>query len=873
MQEFAMIKTPVQLNALNCLLNYGLRAFDIFGQALHQWLENNPNNFARIQIEDLLKHYLGWEREKFIDLHAEAIKRSVFTQGTNSVITSTPNLTKKAMSLSTGQVLKTSNDTKLADFQSIRSRSENERKQSSQGTTLTSDSASSWNKNVPNVTQASKFYYPIKLGTESNSKCAHESNLICCDSVTANGTGGFNKFKSPPEQSQNVGFESDILDWKGDQDLLHEFDPLSSHCNTDAKISIGESIPGRNPDETFVWQEDEPLASTSSRHSASTKYTKPTREVRFDDNLATELKIDKLHIDTKETLLCKSTQVNPDVYTLPRGNFVEKQPNPVLKQVNNESDSSRLYQHTRRYVPERVEYAPPRKYEHASNPTSYWTDSKPFVPRNGTMRQQPSRHEQFSYNCVPPQGRQEYTEQDAHHMAVALERTLLDESSRGFRFAGNHNSEYPAFRHRFLLRYQQFQATRPDLLLRWIEATIEGQAKKYIRNAYAVMDAGKACDVVWETLEEVYGRMDVIVEDALNSLRRPMKSIDHNRKSLLELRADMRNVQGILQSLNQDEALEKSKVIGDLYNALSEKLRGRLEAFLPPDRWSFNSFLNFLTGEIAYVDSMRALKIVEKESYPVRKIFKPIGCTPIEKSKRLVQPLASSIGQENLAQSKNQIITEKGTCCLHPKSTTHALAACKLFQDMSTTERWQIARTHNLCFKCLESNHRTKYCKSDAICNKCNRIHHALLHEDIASKQEKDTNLASTKSVKAPVSGKVNSVGLVKTKDHSKEKERIAIMILTVVGKDHEHCIKSRNRIYAAIDTGATSTLCSRDLAETLLERWEPDGEKEYKLFNGSKMKCSFMKHAVELERSEGETTTLGSVTFIDHVLPFEDYL
>ena len=64
MQELIMSKMPVQLNALNCLLNYGLRVFDIFGQALHQRLENNPNNFACIQIEVLLKHYLGWEREK-----------------------------------------------------------------------------------------------------------------------------------------------------------------------------------------------------------------------------------------------------------------------------------------------------------------------------------------------------------------------------------------------------------------------------------------------------------------------------------------------------------------------------------------------------------------------------------------------------------------------------------------------------------------------------------------------------------------------------------------------------------------------------------------------------------------------------------------
>ena len=46
--------------------------------------------------------------------------------------------------------------------------------------------------------------------------CAHESNLFCHDSVIANDTGRLGKFKSPPEQPQNVGFESVILDWKGD---------------------------------------------------------------------------------------------------------------------------------------------------------------------------------------------------------------------------------------------------------------------------------------------------------------------------------------------------------------------------------------------------------------------------------------------------------------------------------------------------------------------------------------------------------------------------------------------------------------------------------------------------------------------------------
>ena len=59
------------------------------------------------------------------------------------------------------------------------------------------------------------------------------------------------------------------------------------------------------------------------------------------------------------------------------------------------------------------------------------------------MTQQPSRHGQFSCDWVTCQGRQEYTKLDAHHMAVALENTLLSELSCEFRFADNHNSVIP----------------------------------------------------------------------------------------------------------------------------------------------------------------------------------------------------------------------------------------------------------------------------------------------------------------------------------------------------------------------------------------------------------------------------------------------
>jgi len=61
-------------------------------------------------------------------------------------------------------------------------------------------------------------------------------------------------------------------------------------------------------------------------------------------------------------------------------------------------------------------------------------------------------------------------------------------------------------------------------------------------------------------------------------------------------------------------------------------------------------------------------------------------------------------------------------------------------------------------------------------------------------------------------------------------------------------------------------------LAEELFEKWKTDGERDYKLFDGSIMKCGIMKRAVELEKDNGETITLRLISFIDKRLPFTDY-
>ena len=184
---------------------------------------------------------------------------------------------------------------------------------------------------------------------------------------------------------------------------------------------------------------------------------------------------------------------------------------------------------------------------------------------------------------------------------------LVDEC--GVKFSGKSASDYPAYRHRFNTRYHELRYVRPDLLLRWLENTIEGQAKRFIQDVFAVIDPGKACDVIWENLEEVYGKKDMIIENAIQQIKRPLKSIDHNRKALLELRADLRNLKGVAVSVGLESKLKAPQILGKLYSTLSDKLRNKFDVQYPANKWSFDQFIEFLSLEITHVDSLHLMKV------------------------------------------------------------------------------------------------------------------------------------------------------------------------------------------------------------------------------------------------------------------------
>ena len=92
------------------------------------------------------------------------------------------------------------------------------------------------------------------------------------------------------------------------------------------------------------------------------------------------------------------------------------------------------------------------------------------------------------------------------------------------------------------------------------------------------------------------------------SVKAPVKAVDHHRKMLLNLRANMRNFEGVAQSCGSKSALKNLELIGKFYHSLDDNLKSKLEAFLPSSQWSFQTFMVFSAGRSLTLMSCNAMK-------------------------------------------------------------------------------------------------------------------------------------------------------------------------------------------------------------------------------------------------------------------------
>lgn len=148
---------------------------------------------------------------------------------------------------------------------------------------------------------------------------------------------------------------------------------------------------------------------------------------------------------------------------------------------------------------------------------------------------------------------------------------------------------------------------------------------------------------------------------------------------------------------------------------------------------------------------------------------------------------------------RTQLTSDKCLCC----QANHVLYSCPQFKQKAVRQRRDWVKTKDLCFNCMSPHHRSSDCPSKHRCRECSTKHHTLLHEPRAPSRtegaEATVNIAASRM---PV-----------TPHHSIS--RTAIVTVRAQGLEQ--------RARAQMDSGATISLITRALANTLKARRVPN--------------------------------------------------
>ena len=131
----------------------------------------------------------------------------------------------------------------------------------------------------------------------------------------------------------------------------------------------------------------------------------------------------------------------------------------------------------------------------------------------------------------------------------------------------------------------------------------------------------------------------------------------------------------------------------------------------------------------------------------------------------------------------------------------HPVWKCSTFKSFEVSARWDAARKHKLCFRCLSSRHRGSDCKRSKPCeiDGCTRNHSRLLHEG-----EKQAKQEPVEEAEEPDEYSNTAVGEHQT--------AIALRTIPVVIRNGGKSVT----VNALLDDGSTRTYVNSDIAAEL---------------------------------------------------------
>ena len=181
---------------------------------------------------------------------------------------------------------------------------------------------------------------------------------------------------------------------------------------------------------------------------------------------------------------------------------------------------------------------------------------------------------------------------------------------------------------------------------------------------------------------------------------------------------------------------------------------------------------------------------------------------------------------------------------------SHGLQQCENFNGLSPKARFDVVRSHKLCFNCFRDNHQARACFKKSQCSvpNCKLKHSELLHVGDNERMNNDQTAHGTRGKQSADSSHVNCGG---TNTH------LPLVAVTVNSDERP--------VYALLDSGSTNSFISEGLSKRLHLRGPNDEYQMSTLSNSGAMNVSVVSMSLDSVSAAGPVT-LNNVLVIPEI-------
>ena len=375
-------------------------------------------------------------------------------------------------------------------------------------------------------------------------------------------------------------------------------------------------------------------------------------------------------------------------------------------------------------------------------------------------------------------------------------------------FSGDKRS-YHSWKAAFLACIDSAPATGEYKLLQ-LRQYLSGEALKTIEN---LGHSGAAYEAAEERLERKFGGMRRQISIYIEELENFRQIRVGNAKDLEQF-SDLLDIAMInLKESSQDQELGN----GTLYTILQRKLPQSMLANY--HRWVYD---NNVTQSVA---TLRQWVILESEFQTVASETVH-GVTGKMSDAQTTPPRQGQRNTRTFFGDSRHNRTKKTQCC-QVCGADHQIWTCQVFKQKSISDKWDIAKRCQLCFRCLAEGHSGRKCPRSRQCgqNGCKALHHRLLHQPSQETELKTADLKSTNSIAVKASNEISSKQTTSDTEGNKPWQQttmtannvtttdfIALRTVPIILKNGNLSIK----VNALLDDASTKTYINADVAAEL---------------------------------------------------------